>query len=211
MKGLILNNFYSIRDSIKLSLILAIVANVILIATENSTSMQIAIFLSFLLISSNAFEVLKQDSLSGWSKFEFVLPIARHKIVQSKYLTFLLLLMLSLLVTTVTFLVTSLFITYSEKLILNFIFRGMAFVFCIASIVYPLTYILNGDKSEVIRLISMFFSLGVFGLVYFFQLQLMDKNENFDIIFSLSFLLVSILFFVISYIFSIIKYKKNEF
>lgn len=211
MKGLILNNFYSVRDSIKLSLMIAIVANVILIATGNSTSLQIAIFLSFVLISSNAFEVLKQDSSSGWSKFEFILPLARYKIVQSKYLTFLLLLVLSLLVTIVIFAVSSLFITSSEELILNFTFRGMGFVFCIASIVYPLTYILGGDKSEVIRLISMVFSLGVFGLIYFLQLKVMEKTESFDRIFSLSFLLVSIIFFVISYVVSIITYKEKEF
>jgi ABC-2 type transport system permease protein len=211
MKGLILNNFYSMRDSIKLSLMIAIVANVILIATKNSTSLQIAIFLSFVLISSNAFEVLKQDSSSGWSKFELILPLARYKIVQSKYLTFLLLLVLSLLVTIGIFAVTSLFINSSEELILNFIFRGMGFVFCIASIVYPLTYILGGDKSEVIRLISMVFSLGVFGLIYFLQLKVMEKTEGFDRIFSLSFLLVSIIFFVISYVVSIITYKEKEF
>ncbi|RPJ98205.1 ABC-2 transporter permease [Priestia endophytica] len=211
MKGLILNNFYSMRDSIKLSLMIAIVANVILIATKNSTSLQIAIFLSFVLISSNAFEVLKQDSSSGWSKFELILPLARYKIVQSKYLTFLLLLALSLLVTIGIFAVTSLFINSSEELILNFIFRGMGFVFCIASIVYPLTYILGGDKSEVIRLISMVFSLGVFGLIYFLQLKVMEKTEGFDRIFSLSFLLVSIIFFVISYVVSIITYKEKEF
>ncbi|MGG0369614.1 ABC-2 transporter permease [Priestia endophytica] len=211
MKGLILNNFYSMRDSIKLSLMIAIVANVILIATKNSTSLQIAIFLSFVLISSNAFEVLKQDSSSGWSKFELILPLARYKIVQSKYLTFLLLLVLSLLVTIGIFAVTSLFINSSEELILNFIFRGMGFVFCIASIVYPLTYILGGDKSEVIRLISMVFSLGVFGLIYFLQLKVMEKTEGFDRIFSLSFLLVSIIFFIISYVVSIITYKEKEF
>lgn len=211
MKGLILNNFYSMRDSIKLSLMIAIGANVILIATKNSTSLQIAIFLSFVLISSNAFEVLKQDSSSGWSKFELILPLARYKIVQSKYLTFLLLLVLSLLVTIGIFAVTSLFINSSEELILNFIFRGMGFVFCIASIVYPLTYILGGDKSEVIRLISMVFSLGVFGLIYFLQLKVMEKTEGFDRIFSLSFLLVSIIFFVISYVVSIITYKEKEF
>jgi ABC-2 type transport system permease protein len=211
MKGLILNNFYSMRDSIKLSLMIAIVANVILIATKNSTSLQIAIFLSFVLISSNAFEVLKQDSSSGWSKFELILPLARYKIVQSKYLTFLLLLVLSLLVTIGIFAVTSLFINSSEELILKFIFRGMGFVFCIASIVYPLTYILGGDKSEVIRLISMVFSLGVFGLIYFLQLKVMEKTEGFDRIFSLSFLLVSIIFFVISYVVSIITYKEKEF
>lgn len=211
MKGLILNNYYSVKESINLSLIILIIADTLLIMTQNPTALKLSIFLPFALLSVNAFEVLKQDSISGWNKFEPILPIERHKVVQSKYITFLLLLLLSISVTVILSVVIKLFIITPEELILNFMFRGMGFVFCLASVIYPLTYMLEENKSELIRLISMIFSIGVFCIVYLLQIMILGKTESFDIIFSISFLIVSILFFTISYVISINVYKIKEF
>lgn len=70
MKGLILNNLYSIDKSVKFSLLISTAAIIPLIISGNPTALKIAVLLPFLIIPMNAFEVLKQDSMSGWNKFE---------------------------------------------------------------------------------------------------------------------------------------------
>ena len=211
MKGLLLNNFYSVRDSLNLAFILSIVATTLLMSTENQAVLKLSFYLPMALIAVNAFEVLKQDNLSGWDKFEFILPLKRKKVVQSKYVTFLLLLIVSIAVTIGIFVASSSFVTFSEELMLISVLRGMGFVLCLATAIYPLTYILGGDKSELIRIISMIFSFVVFGIVYFLQRMVMGAVEGFDKNFSINFLLVSFFLFVISYFISTNAYKRKEF
>lgn len=211
MKGLILNNLYSVREGLNLSLLLAIVATTLLMSTENSTALKLSFYLPMALIAVNAFEVLKQDNLSGWDKFEFTLPLRRQKVVQSKYLTFLLLLLVSVAVTIGIFVVSSSFVTFSEGLMFISILRGIGFVLCLATIIYPLTYILGGDKSELIRIIGMIFSFVVFGIVYFLQRMAVGEVEGFDKFFSINFVLVSFFLFIVSYFISIRTYKRKEF
>lgn len=73
IEALILNNFYSVRDSLNLALILSIVATTLLMSSGNPIALKVALYLSMALMMVGAFEVLKQDSLSGWDKFEFIL------------------------------------------------------------------------------------------------------------------------------------------
>ncbi|WP_341518395.1 ABC-2 transporter permease [Bacillus paramobilis] len=210
MKGLILNNFYSVRESIALSLLLAIVSNVILVLSGNATALKMAFYLPMALITVSAFEVLKQDNLSGWDKFEFILPVERKEIIRSKYITFLLLLIISILVTAGVFMLNSLFVKISGELILISVLRGMGLVLCLASTIYSLTYIYGGDKSELIRIISIIFAFAMFGLVSLMQKMMMGEVEGFDKIFSVNFLLVSCFIFIISYFISISAYKRKE-
>ncbi|WP_144613309.1 ABC-2 transporter permease [Bacillus cereus] len=210
MKGLILNNFYSVRESIALSLLLAIVSNVVLVLSGNATALKMAFYLPMALITVSAFEVLKQDNLSGWDKFEFILPVERKEIIRSKYITFLLLLIISILVTAGVFMLNSLFVKISGELILISVLRGMGLVLCLASTIYSLTYIFGGDKSELIRIISIIFAFAMFGLVSLMQKMMMGEVEGFDRIFSVNFLLVSCFIFIISYFISISAYKRKE-
>lgn len=211
MKGLILNNFYSVRDSLNLALILSIVATTLLMSSGNPTALKVALYLPMALMTVGAFEVLKQDSLSGWDKFEFILPLKRKKVVQSKYVTFLFLLLVSVAVTIGIFVASSLFVAVPEGVLETTLLRGMGLVLCVASITYALNYILGGDKSELIRIISIIFAFAVFSIVSFVQEMIMGEVEGFEKIFSINFLLVSAFFFILSYFISVSAYKRKEF
>lgn len=210
MKGLILNNFYSVKKSVKSSSLLTVVAVVLLLLTNQSAALKLAAFLPFVLIPVHAFEVLKYDAMSGWNKYELVLPVTRERIVESKYLTFILLIILSfLLVFSIAFSIHMLMFPTIHSIFINYLLRGMGLIICIASFIYPLTYKLGTEKSDSIMMGSVVFSLGMF-FVIDFMLEMIDV-EGFDEKFSSIFFIVSILFLIISYVVSINIYKNKEF
>ncbi|MEK5271192.1 ABC-2 transporter permease [Aeribacillus sp. FSL K6-8394] len=210
MKGLILNSFYSVKEGIKLSLFITIIAVAVLIITKKSLALNIAILLPIPVLSSIAFDALRQESISGWNHYERILPVERHQIIQSKYLTFLLSLLFSILVTlAIVFLIN--FLPSVEGVNLKYMLWGMGIMFCTASTTYPLTYILGNDKTELTRMISLIFTIGLFGSIYLLVSTFMGEKENADQLFAVSFLFVSVLFFIISYFISIIVYKRKDF
>jgi len=212
MKGLILNNLYSVERSIRFSTFLSIILIVGLLLIQQSFSVRIAAFLPFLLIPVNAFEVLKLDQLSGWNKFEITLPVKRHQIILSKYVIFLLLFLLGAILSILLFYIIKLFISFSFTLLFfNYLLRGMGMVLCLAVIVYPLTFILGTEKSDIIMLCSMGFAFSMYGLVFALLQLTAGSIDNFDIIFSMSFLSISIILLIMSYVVSTIVYKHKEF
>lgn len=212
MKGLILNNLYSMGKGIKSAIFLTFVTVVGLLMFEDAFAMRIAAFLPFLLIPVHAFEVNKHDNMSGWNKFEITLPVTRHEIVQSKYATFLLLFLFSATLTITLFFIVNFFIpTAFTMVFFNFMLRGMGMILCIAVIVYPLTYILGVEKSDFIMVFSMGFAFGMFGLVFVVLQMMIGIVDGFDEIFSITFLSFSIFLFIISYIISTVVYMRKEF
>ncbi|SET47821.1 ABC-2 family transporter protein [Oceanobacillus limi] len=212
MKGLILNNFYSVEKSIKSSILLTVVIVTFMILSQHSLALRLAAFIPFALIPVHAFEVLKQDSRSGWNRYELTLPLHRHKILLSKYVIFILLFLLGLFITTVIFLLADAFMTITfTQVYVNYLLRGMGLILCIAALTYPLTYLLGTEKSDFIQICSIGFSLGMFGIVFAMLTWIMGKVDGFDEIFSISFFSVAIIFFIISYAISYIIYRKKDY
>jgi len=212
MRGLIFNNLYSIRKSTKTSFILAIAAVIVLVMTQHNIALRIALFLPFLLIPVQAFEVLKQDAMSGWNKFEITLPVTRSQIVGSKYSTFLLLFMCSFMLIMVVFVITDQFM-YSviDQVFFNFLCRGMGIILCLAASTFMLTYKLGTEKSDSIMISSMGFTFSMFfGLSILIEMILGNINYI-DEIFSVTFLTLAVISLLISYIFSVQIFKKKDF
>src|SRR5690625_4748901 len=212
MRGLIFNNLYSIRKSTKTSFILAIAAVIVLVMTQHNIALRIALFLPFLLIPVQAFEVLKQDAMSGWNKFEITLPVTRRQIVGSKYSTFLLLFMCSFMLIMVVFLITDQFMyPVIDQVFLNFLCRGMGIILCLAASTFMLTYKLGTEKSDSIMISSIGFTFSMFfGLSILIEMILGNINYI-DEIFSVTFLTLAAISLLISYIFSVQIFQKKDF
>lgn len=212
MKGLILNNFYSMGKGIGYAIFVSVVAVIVLTLVETKIATRVAGILPMVLIPTFALEVLKYDAMSGWSKFEIILPVTRKKIVQSKYTTFLLLLLVSALVPTLMFFIADLFTlqTYTT-LFFSYMLRGMGFILCIAALTYPLTYLLGTERSDSISVSSFIFAFGVFISLQFLLQLIIGKVDGFDETFSFIYFVISIIFFGISYVVSTRIYKEKEF
>lgn len=212
MKGLILNNLYSVEKSLKSSILLVTGLAIVLILTGQPMALRVATFLPFLLIPVNALEVLKHDAISGWQRFEITLPATRQKIIQSKYMTFLLLFMFCMLFISGLFLLVHcvLFPVFSMVFV-NFFLRGAGLILCVAALVFPLTYKLGSEKSDTIMMSGTGFSLGMYFAVLFLLQLTIGSPKHFDEIFSVTFLIIAFVLFIISYVVSIQLYKKKEF
>lgn len=212
MKGLILNNLYSVGKSIKSSSFLTVVAVVLLLMTDHSMALKAAAFLPFVLIPVHAFEILKYDAMSGWNKYEIILPVTRKQIVESKYITFLLLFIYSILLVICVALTVHMFLFPTMNVVFfNSLLRGMGLIICIATAVYPLTYLLGTEKSDSIMIGSVFFSFVIFFVTTLLLQLFIGEMEDFDEMFSVIFLSVSILIFCVSYLISLKLYKNREF
>lgn len=212
MKGLILNNLYSMENSIKSSSMLTVVAVVLLLLTNISAALKLAAFLPFVLIPVHAFEILKYDAMSGWNKYEIILPITRKRIIESKYLTFLLLFIFSfVLVFCIAYIIHLFVLPTMHFVFFNYLLRGMGLIICIASLVFPLTYKLGTEKSDSIMIGSVGFSLGIFFVIAFMLEVLIGDVEGVDEMFSIIFFITSVLVLFISYTISVNIYKNKEF
>lgn len=209
MRGLLLSNLYSIERSVKGYTLLSIVVMTILLMTNNATALKISLFLPIVWIATTALETLKHDGESGWNKYEIMLPVKRAHIIKSKYFTFLLLVILGVVVTTLTMLVISFLgffhFTFTS---FNYIGRGVAMALCAGALAYPLTYILGTKKSDTVILSSIGFSIGMWLLLgSLFSLS----GQNSDEIFAVIHVVVSVLFFTLSYFICRVIYSRKEF
>lgn len=196
----------------KSSALLAVAFVIILLFVQHSMGLRLATFLPFLLIPVHAFEVLKQDAMSGWNKFETVLPVKRRTIVTSKYITFLLFVMVAAAIVFIPFLGVHLFAyPVINELFFNFSLRGMALIISVATVTFPLTYILGTEKSDTITMSSIAFAFGLFFGVSTLLQPILGTVTRFDEIFSITFLGIATILFMISYGISLIVYLRKEF
>lgn len=209
MRGLILNNLYSLESHLKISCLIVGLVNIILFFMESPAAVQVAVMLSIVLIPANAFSLMKQDSSAGWDRYELTLPLARQQIIQSKYATFILLLLLSVLVTLCIQLITIAYGAESLWPLYNLVPRGSGIILCSAALTYPLGYVMGPDKAEIVMILSIIFSFVVFGSVFgvyhAFVSTVIDEQ------FSIVFLVVASCLFGLSYFVTCKIFSRKEF
>ncbi|WP_042147392.1 ABC-2 transporter permease [Paucisalibacillus sp. EB02] len=212
MKGLILNNLYSVEKSVKFSSLLTAVVVVLLLLMNHSAALKLAGFLPFVLIPVHAFDILKYDAISGWNKYEIILPVTRKRIIESKYLTFILLFIFSfLLVFCIAYVIHLFLLPTMHSVFFNYLLRAMGLIICIAALVYPLTFRLGTEQSDSIMMGSLGITLGIYFVTVFMLEVFIGEVEDFDEKFSIIFFIASVLFLLISYVISVYIYKNKEF
>lgn len=88
MKGLLLNNYYSMAENIKLSVVcVAILAMIALMVGEAIAVVMVAV--TIFIFPVNIGSSLQTDESAKWNKFELTTPVRRAQIIQAKYLSYL--------------------------------------------------------------------------------------------------------------------------
>src|SRR5699024_7577264 len=103
MKGLLLNQYYSVFTSLRNYLFLGVIIAAILIFSQNEFMQSFAQILITIFMVTPALEVLKHESKSGWNKFVLTLPIKRSNVVQSHFLFFIMTMISGILITIAMF------------------------------------------------------------------------------------------------------------
>lgn len=216
MKGLLLSNLKRTGLSWRQYLLFMPFIGMIgfLIKTQN-----ILMIVIYLLLSSGPLLYLSlcsRDNELNWTKLELVFPVKREQIVLSKYLTFIIFFLLS--IPFVGAYLAGNLISGNllwETHLLSLILLGSGIIVSIAVFFYPLLYLLGSGKSEVVLLISLFFSIipiRIFMEIakYFLNLENVFLLHNYLIFHSTYFLLVSICY-LCSYFICVRIFKNKDF
>lgn len=216
MKGLLLNQYYSVEKSIWSYVVLGLILATVLIFFDNLIAQRLAAFIPILFMAISALEVLKQEAKSGWNKYVLTLPVKRNRVVQSHYLFFSVLTLTGLLIACVAFvLAQSVFGQAPSARFINSVLIILGMTFTLGFVAYPLTYLLGTEKAELVAMIGMVSGLGLYFLssfvygLFFVPLDLL-QGLNHDLIFALGFLIINFILFVVSYVVSIQIYKRKE-
>lgn len=166
MKGLIRNNFYAMEGNIKLSLAIAGCLSLAVLFVRNSAVIQVVISMQVFIFVANVCTSLQADEVSRWNKFERMLPVQYSTIIGAKYISFLLLILLGMVMGGVTTaLMAAVEGTVDVQAVLYGYTFGLSLSAATAGIMYPLTLKLGTEKSELIMILSAIGSIGMISLV----------------------------------------------
>ncbi|SDJ29690.1 ABC-2 transporter permease [Natribacillus halophilus] len=219
MKGLILNQYYAIGNSVRNYFVLSIFLAAVFLFTQNEWLLTFAAFVPIIFMVSPALEVLKHESKSGWNKFVLTLPLKRSHVVKSHYLFFIMLMFIGLFIVIGVFVVAELLL---ENILVEqaiyWMMNGVGVAFVLGFIAYPLTYLLGSEKSDMILMVSVIAGVGLFFLSSWLYEQILInvspyvlQGLNHDMLFSAGFLVITLVLFIVSYVIALQVYKRKEF
>jgi len=155
MAGLFLNNMYSMSSNLKMSTMMCIVLGLTPILVGEESLLPIVVSLQIFLYIANSGSSLLVDETSKWNKYELTLPLPKKAIITAKYMMFLLIIILGLLVGSVTTLVFHFIVGISN---FKIIFYGFSFGLVLAlfatAFMYPIMLKIGAEKNELVILQS---------------------------------------------------------
>ncbi|WP_180946885.1 ABC-2 transporter permease [Peptostreptococcus faecalis] len=221
MKGLVLNNWYSILPNIKSALYSSILLILFVMFFGEKSFIDIAILLQFLLFVYTSSNLIIDEESRDWNKYEVTLPAKRSSIVLSKYMIFLITLLIATSMSLVTVIIA--YLTIGNIEILSYsgeIFNGLFLSLYFFSFAYPLTIKHGTRKKEWVLTLSIllcFFLLFVAAYLIILVISLFDpklvlvENDYILTIASTLLTLSCIPAFVISYFKSVKMYQYKDF
>jgi len=209
MKGLLINQYYTNKQTIIKYVVWAIIAGVIF----SYMNLIFSIYLVVIAITTPAVDNLKKDENSGWDKFISTLPISRKKYVISSYIFYFILAIIGLLASFIMTFINTLELT----MMLNVIMISLSVAFQY-SLIFTITYYLGTDKSNMIQIIASLiipFSLAIlYGVLEIFNYSF-SKEPLFTIIndtnVAFIYFVFSIIILIVSIFLSVQKFCRKEF
>lgn len=209
MIGLIKKDFLMIKGNIKFSIIIILVFS--LISYNNINMLEfIPIFISTMLCMS----LFSYDEYNKWDAYACTFPNGRVNIVKSKYITNIILILISFFFTLILSSTISL-IKYNSttKNIIDVLY-GVSFVsVLLITFTYPLIFKFGIEKGRILLFFLVFGLSGIFALLYNnLNINLSSKiTEIFNVYYLIIIPLASVIILYISYLISKHIYLKKEF
>ncbi|MDL2273996.1 ABC-2 transporter permease [Oscillospiraceae bacterium OttesenSCG-928-G22] len=162
MKGLILKDLYSMRQTLKMAAIIFVIWAVIFLPSGDGSFF---LSCSVLMAAVVFLGTFSYEEAAKWAKYALTLPISRKKLIFSKYMTFLLLLLAALLL---GFVVTTIGDVILRGGISPGLYESMFTSMCIGllfgSIVLPLIYRFGIEKARIALIVVALVPTGVIAL-----------------------------------------------
>lgn len=211
MKSLLIKEFYNIKDTMKTNILIMLVLSIFSVLKNGSAAIMpiTVIGMSTLIVPS-----MRAEKEKDWNKFELTMPINRREIVASKYILYLLLCLMGLILGAIVNVCGMVFSQLSSFDNIDiYLYISMIIALVSGSVLIPLVYKLGVDKSETLSLVCYSIPIAILvGLL----LYLKERIHTLEIISHLRIWLILILvaMFVIFFISGVISYKiykKKQF
>lgn len=160
MKGLLLKDYYLIKSVLY---IILVVFTVVGIGMSFLTSTWVLIVIATVLLGMISVTTINMDRNSGWKKVSIVLPVSKTAILDCKYILYLLLSGVGLLLGVILSVVASIFkgqLDYQTMLL--FVGISVAMALFSGSMTIPFTFLFSEEKSTLGLIIAYPVSAAVF-------------------------------------------------
>ena len=212
MRGLLLNNLYSMSGNIKLSFCMALILVFVPIFIRDSSFLSMIMSMQLFIFISNTGASLQIDESSKWNKFELTLPVKRRTIINAKYVSFIILIAFGILISTLTAIV---FIVFKgsvdiKDLILGYCF-GLTLSIATPAFMYPFILKMGAEKSDLIIVLS-----GGLSVVLMYSISILLSLFVTGISFrspivGITAVIVSVLLFILSYFLAVWIHRNKEY
>lgn len=207
MIGVLVKDLYIARSNILVTIVSLVVLGLGLSFLLETSALLV---LAPVAATTAAFISITSDAASKWNKNVITMPVSRNQIIGEKFLFYILLAVLGMLIALIPCVVLACFgmdITLYSLLLYGSI--GMSATLLAGGISLPCAYLFDPEKSQIVFMMSFMASTGMItGLVLLINLVFPVK-ENILPAFNLV-LLISVVWFFISYRIAVKVYRERD-
>lgn len=219
MKGLIRNNFYTIDQILKVligmmlfSLLFVIFATFYAEQMPNAAQFtDISMLATIGAFSSVSLEMLKNEAMSKWSKFELTTPVTKADVITARYITYTLFTLIAIAFLTLGFVIPMFFgqefdsYWYTYYLAMLFCFNFLS-----PAISHPLIVKFGVDKGILIFMLSTMLSLAFFVAPPLIFTDFIASIPNHDAVYRVTISGICLIAFGLSYVVSKKMYVNKD-
>lgn len=207
MIGVLVKDLYIARSNILVTIVSLVVLGLGLSFLLETSALLV---LAPVAATTAAFISITSDAASKWNKNVITMPVSRNQIIGEKFLFYILLAVLGMLIALIPCVVLACFgmdITLYSLLLYGSI--GMSATLLAGGISLPCAYLFDPEKSQIVFMMSFMASTGIItGIVLLINLVFPVK-EHILLAFNIV-LIISIIWFFIAYRISVKIYRKRD-
>lgn len=207
MKGVLIKDLYIAKSNI-----LVTVVSLIVLGFGLSFLLETSALLVLAPVASTTavFISITSDAASKWNKNVIIMPVSRSKIIGEKYVFYVLLAILGMIVALIPCAVLTSFgvdITLHSLCLYGSI--GISATLLAGGISLPCAYLFDPEKSQVVFMMSFMASTGIIVALVLLINLFMPVKENILLAFN-TVLVVSVILFFVSYRIAVKVYEKRD-
>ncbi|MCI9387892.1 MAG: ABC-2 transporter permease [Lachnospiraceae bacterium] len=207
MIGVLVKDLYIARSNILVTIVSLVVLGLGLSFLLETSALLV---LAPVAATTAAFISITSDAASKWNKNVITMPVSRNQIIGEKFLFYILLAVLGMLIALIPCVVLACFgmdITLYSLLLYGSI--GMSATLLAGGISLPCAYLFDPEKSQIVFMMSFMASTGIItGIVLLINLVFPVK-EHILLAFNIV-LIISVIWFYISYRIAVKVYQKRD-
>lgn len=207
MIGVLVKDLYIARSNILVTIVSLVVLGLGLSFLLETSALLV---LAPVAATTAAFISITSDAASKWNKNVITMPVSRNQIIGEKFLFYILLAVLGMLIALIPCVVLACFgmdITLYSLLLYGSI--GMSATLLAGGISLPCAYLFDPEKSQIVFMMSFMASTGIItGIVLLINLVFPVKEHillDFNIV-----LIISVIWFFVSYRIAVKVYRKRD-